>query len=209
MGAEAHWGAMAILSSAIIRLNPECLSPSVVFKKDMKTTSQLSRRTPLKSYTHLTAHVGLKRTPTKYMGHSRLSSKRTPTDPHAVLDAIFSQCIRRSHADFRGFVVCATCPAYGHWRSFDNGHFQRREHMATRYDPRNCAPQCKNCNRVNEGMNAEFAEYINMIHGTGVAEELVKLATTVVHNFLYQEKIEEWTVVLNKLIARQGTDIQF
>lgn len=181
----------------------------------MKTSTPLKRKTALKSYSHLTARVSFKKgVISPFMTKNRQkpslkTRKGPPTDQKGILDAIFSQCIRRAHADHRGYVVCVTCSAVGHWRSFDNGHFQKREHMATRFDPRNCAPQCEDCNRFNDGMNEEFAAYIDRVHGAGMAEELVRLADTTVHDFPYKEKIEEWTIVLNKLIAKGGNDIQY
>lgn len=196
----------------------------VALKKDMKTTSTLKRKTPLKSYSHLTAKVSIQSpfSMSKPLKRSSLKRKHTPATPQGVLDAIFSQCIRRGNADYRGYVTCATCSQVGHWREFDNGHFQVRGNMATRYDPRNCAPQCISCNRIQSKIDengdeydaakeieAEFAEYIDRVHGAGVADDLRALAKTIVCDFPYDRKIAEWTDVLNSLIAKGGNDIQY
>lgn len=186
----------------------------------MKTTSFLQRRTPLKSYSHLTSKVSLKRGGT--LKRSSFKKSVVPTSPQGILDTIFSQCIRRAAADFRGYVLCATCGTANHWRSMDCGHFQDRAHIATRYDPRNCAPQCHDCNRFavlidenGEHVSSKkqildnFAEYIDHVHGQGVAAELQKLADTICHDFPYKEKITEWEGVLASLIAKSTNDINY
>ena len=44
--------------------------------------------------------------------------------------------------------------------------------MSTRFDHRNTAPQCRSCNRFDEGAKAEHAMYIEKTYGRKVLEEL-------------------------------------
>lgn len=96
------------------------------------------------------------------------------------LDAAFSLYVRVSAAiAYTGLVSCATCGAQGHYSSFDNGHFAVRQHMSTRFDTRNCAPQCVLCNQRNLGEPEKFAMYIDRVHGEGTADTLRILARQV------------------------------
>jgi len=47
--------------------------------------------------------------------------------------------------------------------------------MATRFDERNCACQCKRCNAFEQGRDIQFAEYIENKYGGSVLIQL-KLA---------------------------------
>ena len=56
------------------------------------------------------------------------------------LDAIFSQYIRLKDADHKGDVTCFTCGKVSHYKKgIQNGHFQSRRFMSTRYDEKNCS----------------------------------------------------------------------
>ena len=59
------------------------------------------------------------------------------------LDKWFSLFIRLRDADSNGLVFCFTCGCSKYYkRGMQNGHFQSRKHLATRWDEENCQPQC-------------------------------------------------------------------
>jgi hypothetical protein len=94
-------------------------------------------------------------------------------------DRLFSELIRRRAVDnYYGTVQCVTCGAWGDWRSMDCGHYESRRHNNTRYDKRNCAPQCHRCNRFEEGRKFQFGKYLVEKYGEGIIEELRQLAYT-------------------------------
>lgn len=68
-----------------------------------------------------------------------------------VLDSVFSEFIRLSGADYRGFNKCFTCGKTMHWKELQCGHFVSRRHMSLRFDPKNCKPQCNDCNCTKSG----------------------------------------------------------
>jgi hypothetical protein len=74
------------------------------------------------------------------------------------LDILFSQQVRLTYADEHGMVKCFTCDTVKHWKQMDCGHFISRAKMPTRYSVKNCRPQCKECNRHNNGEEKVFAE---------------------------------------------------
>ena len=82
----------------------------------------------------------------------------------------------------QGIHTCTTCGRQTD--DFDCGHFRRRECMATRYDYRNVAPQCKKCNRFEGGRPYEFGLAIDKQWGKGTAQKLYKKSQT----------IKQWTV---------------
>ena len=85
------------------------------------------------------------------------------------LDAALSILIRGERGDDR----CATCKRVA---DFDCGHFRRRECMATRFNYKNVAKQCRKCNRFEGGRLYEFALFIDERWGEGTAKELYKLS---------------------------------
>jgi hypothetical protein len=108
------------------------------------------------------------------------------------LDALFSQYIRRSHADEGGTVSCVTCKKLMFWKDSDCGHWIKRQHRAVRWDERNVAPQCTRCNHFQGGAQDEFSGYIIATHGADVHAELLRLKHTVfkVTRLFLEERIQ-------------------
>jgi len=92
------------------------------------------------------------------------------------LDTALSQLIRARDR------ACITC-GRGHV-PLDAGHFRRRECVATRFDYRNVAGQCKKANRFEGGKPYEFGLAIDERFGKGTAARLFKLSKTT----------EEWKI---------------
>lgn len=88
------------------------------------------------------------------------------------LDGYFSKFIRQRDADENGIVKCFTCETRNHWKEMDCGHFQKRQHMATRYDEINCQTQCKDCNWLKQGNDEVFARNLEREYGYGTVERL-------------------------------------
>ena len=97
-------------------------------------------------------------------------------------DKYFSMYIRLRDADENGCAKCCTCGTYKPVKEMDCGHWQKRQHMATRFDERNCGAQCKKCNAFEQGRDVEFAEFIDKKYG-GSALIQLKLASRTVKKF--------------------------
>ncbi len=80
-------------------------------------------------------------------------------------DKWFSKFIRLRDADSNGFCTCITCGQIRHWKALDCAHWIKRQHMATRYNDKNCAAQCKHCNAFEQGRSAEHEKYIIKTYG--------------------------------------------
>lgn len=117
-----------------------------------------------------------------------------------ILDKVFSEYIRLKNADENGYVKCITCPTVKHWKEIDNGHFISRNHIATRYDERNCNPQCAVCNRFKGGEQYLHGVAIDKKYGSGTANQLQAISKVYSgidtmwlqhHIELYRKKIKD------------------
>ena len=91
------------------------------------------------------------------------------------LDAIFSEYIRRKHADKNGIVKCYTCNVKKYWKGegMQNGHFISRSSRILRWREDNCRPQCYACNCMRYGQAYIFGANLNKEFGYNIAEELL------------------------------------
>lgn len=88
------------------------------------------------------------------------------------LDEIFSKFIRLRDSFDGTFGACITCGRIKQIKYMDCGHYQKRQHLATRWDEKNCALQCKRCNAFEQGRDSVFAQRIDERYGKGTAEML-------------------------------------
>jgi hypothetical protein len=92
-----------------------------------------------------------------------------------VADRLFSVWIKKRD-NVNGFFTCVTCPKVLPIKLAENGHYCKRGENAVRFDERNCAAQCNECNCYKDGRPFEFAKAIDKKHGTGTAAELKALS---------------------------------
>jgi hypothetical protein len=112
-----------------------------------------------------------------------MGGKSTLRTRQKALDRVFGEWIRRKDADSNGMARCVTCSHSGHHSTVNAGHFWKRQHQATRYDPRNVNVQCVRCNNFRGGAEAEHAAYIIREYGLEVFEDLERRHT----------QIKKWT----------------
>ncbi|RUA15245.1 MAG: recombinase, partial [Flavobacteriia bacterium] len=87
------------------------------------------------------------------------------------LDKWFSLFIRLREANEYGMVQCFTCGKVAHYKDgMQNGHFQSRKHMSTRFDEENCQVQCIKCNMFSQGEQFKFGIHLDAKYGEGTAE---------------------------------------
>lgn len=113
------------------------------------------------------------------------------------LDSLFSKYIRLSHASKAGNVRCYTCGKLKHWKKIQCGHFIRRQYLATRFDPRNCRPQCVGCNIYGDGKMVEFSAKLEK-ETPGITIILYREAQTIVKGYPYEEEIARYKVLLKQ-----------
>jgi len=118
------------------------------------------------------------------------------------LDKWFSLYIRLKDATNEGAVICVTCNKVSHYKvGMQNGHFQSRRFMSTRYDEQNCAVQCISCNIYSSGEQFKFSVYIDSKYGSGTAQELEYLSRQPfkMMRIDYVEKISYYKDLVNKI----------
>ena len=124
------------------------------------------------------------------------------------LDKWFSLYIRLRESE-EGLVQCFTCNKVSHYKSgMQNGHFQSRKHLATRWDEENCQVQCVGCNMFKAGEQYKFSIALDSKYGEGKAEELELLARTImkVSRIDYEEKISYYKELVEKLKKDKGIE---
>jgi hypothetical protein len=96
------------------------------------------------------------------------------------LDRVFSIYIRQRDANEYGYITCVSCKKAVHWQEANNCHYADRQHMATRWDERNCNSGCVQCNAWNKGFHIhEYGKWLNNTYGDGEADRLIALSRTV------------------------------
>jgi len=118
------------------------------------------------------------------------------------LDKWFSLYIRLKDATSEGAVICITCGCVKNYKQgMQNGHFQSRSHLATRFDEQNCQPQCVGCNMFKQGEQYKFGMYLDAKYGLGTAEELEFMSKVNVKMMRidYVEKISYYKDLVNKI----------
>ena len=123
------------------------------------------------------------------------------------LDKYFSLFIRLRSANEYGMVQCFTCGIVrGYKDGMQNGHFQSRKHMATRFHEDNCQVQCIKCNMYSQGEQYKFGLALDAKYGEGTAEELEYLARTIhkVSRVEYEEQISYYKNLVENLKEEKG-----
>jgi hypothetical protein len=125
------------------------------------------------------------------------------------LDKIFSVFIRLRDATDEGLCQCFTCGKVSHYKTgMQNGHFQSRSFLSTRFDEENCQVQCVKCNVYAWGEQYKFSLALNGKYGEGKAEELQYLARTTlkISRIEYEEKISYYKSLVDKLKKEKGIE---
>ena len=129
--------------------------------------------------------------------------KKTISKLKKELDKWFSLYIRLRDANEYGYCQCFTCGKVGHYKTggMQNGHFQSRKHMATRFHEDNCQVQCIKCNMYSQGEQFKFGINLDAKYGEGTAEELEFLARTTfkISRAEYEEQISYYKKLVKNL----------
>jgi hypothetical protein len=87
-------------------------------------------------------------------------------------DVLFSEYIRRKAANHSGMACCCSCLKWYHISNMDAGHYVSRRNNSLRYDERNVHPQCRRCNRFQEGNKAGYTLYLQKKYGPNIIADL-------------------------------------
>jgi hypothetical protein len=132
------------------------------------------KRTPLKRKTPLRAKTPMKQ---KREKPRRKAKRDTVASVRKKINVVFSEYIRRSHADAHGYVRCCSCGLRMHWKDSQAGHYRKRGFGPTCYDERNVHPQCKRCNCFLDGNESAYAAYLVKRYGPDIIVSLYEKST--------------------------------
>ena len=124
------------------------------------------------------------------------------------LDKWFSLYIRLRSSE-NGLIQCFTCGCVKHYKKgMQNGHFQSRSFLATRFNEENCQPQCVGCNMFKQGEQYKFSLNLDAKYGEGKAEELEFLERTIVKitRVDYEDKIGYYKEAVENLKKEKGIE---
>jgi len=95
----------------------------------------------------------------------------------AKADLLMSEYIRRKYADETGYVKCVSCGRIYRWQEMDCGHFVPKSRGASvRYLEENVHPECKGCNRFDEGHLINYTLYMRDLYGEEGIKEIQQQA---------------------------------
>ena len=114
------------------------------------------------------------------------------------LDVVFSKYIRHKYADSNGNVACYTCTTVKPIAQMQNGHWIPRNILATRFDERNCRPQCVACNMFQRGRPDVFAVKLLEEYGGGELKALQARRQEIIKDFPYEDLIAKYTKLLGE-----------
>jgi hypothetical protein len=138
----------------------------------------------------------LKKMPWKKKRAAKRKNKpKTMTWYKKEADRLFSLYIRTKYSDAEGNIKCFTCPTIRPLKKMQNGHFVSRRYLGTRYDERNCRPQCWYCNShgYGNGRPVEFAEGLKKEYGESIVDELFRQAAPLMPDFDFQAIIAKYS----------------
>ena len=90
-------------------------------------------------------------------------------------DRWMSRWARLRDTDYDGLCHCYTCGRIDLPQNMHAGHYIGRQHLATRYEPKNVHAQCVDCNRWNEGLKGVYAARMDKQFGVGTADSLLAI----------------------------------
>jgi hypothetical protein len=116
---------------------------------------------------------------------------------------LFSEWIRRSHADEGGTVSCITCGRLMFWRESQCGHFVGGRTGSVLFVEAICFPQCCQCNIFAGGNYAVYTLRMLDMYGREKVDEFLALKNRVVKftRSDLEEKIEMYKRKLETLNA--------
>jgi hypothetical protein len=120
------------------------------------------------------AATGRKQTPEMIAKRvaTRAAKPKKRTTLLKMADQAYSIYIRTLNADQNGYVRCFTCESVHKIAEMDCGHFASRRHMSTRFLEKNTEPQCRYCNRFNEGRKDVFSLRLIEKYGPDILREI-------------------------------------
>lgn len=117
------------------------------------------------------------------------------------LDTVFAMFIRLRDAMPNGMFKCISCGRLLPFNQSDCGHYINRQHMATRFNEKNCNAQCRKCNRFDEGNIQGYRRGLIAKYGepTVLMLEAMKNQINKISDFEYRAMIDYYRKEVKRL----------
>ncbi|WP_418458870.1 recombination protein NinG [Bacteroides sp.] len=117
------------------------------------------------------------------------------------LDTVFAMFIRLRDAMPNGMFRCISCGRLLPFDQSDCGHYINRQHMATRFNEKNCNAQCRKCNRFDEGNIQGYRRGLIAKYGepTVLMLEAMKNQINKISDFEYRTMIDYYRKEVKRL----------
>ncbi len=97
----------------------------------------------------------------------------------------------RQYVRWKGIIgdhfICFVCRKKLHKVMGTVGHFRKRRHMKTRFEPQNCHLICPDCqDEGNPNNDTNYARRLDEVYGAGTAEAITILSNRTVHYSLHE-----------------------
>lgn len=117
------------------------------------------------------------------------------------LDTVFAMFIRLRDAMPNGMFRCISCGRLLPFDQSDCGHYINRQHMATRFNEKNCNAQCRKCNRFDEGNIQGYRRGLIAKYGepTVLMLEAMKNRINKISDFEYRTMIDYYRKEVKRL----------
>lgn len=117
------------------------------------------------------------------------------------LDTVFAMFIRLRDALPGGVFRCISCGRLLPFDQSDCGHYINRQHMATRFNEKNCNAQCRKCNRFDEGNIQGYRRGLIAKYGepTVLMLEVMKNQINKISDFEYRAMIDYYRKEVKRL----------
>lgn len=117
------------------------------------------------------------------------------------LDTVFAMFIRLRDAMPNGMFRCISCGRLLPFDQSDCGHYINRQHMATRFNEKNCNGQCRKCNRFDEGNIQGYRRGLIAKYGepTVLMLEAMKNQINKISDFEYRAMIDYYRKEVKRL----------
>ena len=117
------------------------------------------------------------------------------------LDTAFAMFIRLRDAMPNGMFRCISCGRLLPFDQSDCGHYINRQHMATRFNEKNCKAQCRKCNRFDEGNIQGYRRGLIAKYGepTVLMLEAMKNQINKISDFEYRAMIDYYRKEVKRL----------
>ena len=117
------------------------------------------------------------------------------------LDTVFALFVRLRDALPGGVFRCISCGRLLPIEQSDCGHYINRQHMATRFNEKNCNAQCRKCNRFDEGNIQGYRRGLIAKYGapTVLMLEAMKNQINKISDFEYRAMIDYYRKEVKRL----------